>query len=176
MPKTSILKENTLRRAIRSELAKDPLISTNSLQFILDKGGYHISEQYLLKLIHKVTGEIEYEVDNVDLKARLTSTRERTILIINRLMKIAFWEFEYLKQGIMMPNLDQQINAMQTIINMDLALLRAELIGGIYKGKPGGAEDVQQLLADPIVKVQIIGALRAWRVTPSNAAQTEAAQ
>jgi hypothetical protein len=89
----------------------------------------------MLKLVNKVTNEIDYDASNGDLTARPSSTRERVFLIVDRLMKIAFWRFEYLDQGIAMPNLDQQMNAMRTIIDMDLALLRAELVDGIYKAQ-----------------------------------------
>jgi len=176
MPKVPDYKASPIRRAIRSEMAKDPLVSSRQLHAILEKKGFHIGEDFMLKLVHKVTSEIEYDANNTDLIARLSSTRERTILIIDRLMKIAFWEFDYLGQGIAQPSLDHQLSAMRMIIDMDLALLRAELIGGIYTRKTGNTEDVQRLLADPTVKGQIIGALRAWRVSPFHATQNEAAQ
>jgi hypothetical protein len=177
MPKVPDYKAAPIRQAIRSEMAKDPLVTSRQLNANLDKLGYHISEDYMLKLVRKVTNEIEYEADNTDLQARLISTRERVILIIDRLMKIAFWNFEYLELGIGMPDLDQQMNAMRMIIDMDLALLRAELVGGMYKRKQGDADEFRRLLVDPDTKSRISGALRAWKLTaPFNATPHEAAQ
>ena len=102
--------------------------------------------------------------DNTDLVRALSSTRERVILIIERLMKIAFWNFDYLTEGIAQPNLDQQMNAMRMIIDMDLALLRAELIGGIYNRKSADPEMFRTLLVSPDTRTRITGALKAWGI------------
>ena len=132
----------------------------------------------MLKLVHKVTSEIEYDMDNTDLHARLSSTRERVILIIERLMKISFWNFDYLTEGIVQPNLDQQMNAMRMIIDMDLALLRAELIGGIYNRKSVDQQEMfRNLLVNPDTRTRITGALKAWGISMNlNAEPTQAAQ
>ncbi len=158
-------------------MAKDPLISTRQLQRNLEKEQLHADIDYILKLVRKITAEIEYDANNADLRARLTETRERFILIIERLMKIAFWEIDYLRQGIQMPTISEQMGAMQMIMNLDLALLRAEGLGGIYKHQLDSPEMLQSLLLDTDTKGRITGALKAWGISLTlNASPTEAAQ
>jgi hypothetical protein len=177
MPKVDEHKEEILRREIRLELGLNPLVSSRELQSTLERRLNHpVDRHYLLKLVHKVNLQVEYEGSNVELRGRVNQIRERTGAMIQRLLKIAFWKWEYLDDGIPLPSNIESIMAMQTIMKMDIAVLEAEKGNGLFKRTSGETEGLRPMLVNPEVKSRIADAVRAWNLAPTDAAQTETSQ
>jgi hypothetical protein len=139
MPKITLRKENELMRALREEIVVNPMISLLHLQRNLQQRGFTaysgnpLDAIYLSKLIRKLNRQSIQESDNVQIGERLGKTRERFSVIIDRLMKIAFWKPEYLREGIWAPESKDIVKALDTIQKMDLSFLQAELDCGIYE-------------------------------------------
>lgn len=133
MPKITLKNENEIVRAIREEIVVNPMISVSRLRYNLkDRGisGYNgnlLDPVYLGRLVRKIQKRAMSEAERTRIEDRLTNTRERFGVIIDRLMKIAFWKPEYIKEGVWPPDTKEIVKALDTIQKMDLALLQAEM-------------------------------------------------
>src|SRR6266849_8605691 len=142
MPKVDDRKQETLRREIRLELGLNPLISSRELQEKLEHRLNHpVDRHFLLKLIHKINAQVQFEGDHVEVRGRVNQIRERTGAMIERLLKIVFWKWEYLQEGIPLPSNIEVIMAMQIIMKMDIAVLEAERNSGVFKRALGNPEE-----------------------------------
>jgi len=163
MPKVDERKEATLRREIRLELGLNPLISSRELQEKLQRRLNHpVDRHFILKLVHKINVQVQFEGDNIELRGRVNQIRERTGAMIERLLKIAFWQWEYLQDGVSMPSNMEAIMAMQTIMKMDVAIFEAESNSGLFKRTVGNPEEYVRALVNPEAKRVIAGVLKTW--------------
>lgn len=167
MPRVDAAKEAEIKRAIRIAIAKDPLISARRLQQALLKEGFKtyrdapLDIDYVLKLVKKVNAEGAHDIKDSEIESRMTETRERFRVTLERLFKIAFWEWDYLKDGIGMPEVRDQVKALEAIMKMDIALLQAEMDAGIFKRSLGTLEiEKRNAPLTPERKLAIIEAFR----------------
>jgi len=155
MPKINLRNENEIIRAVREEIVVNPMISVSGLrQNLKERGimtynGNPIDPSYLGRLVRKIGRRAMKEADNIKIERRLSKTRERFSVMIDRLMKIAFWKPEYIKDGVFPPQTKDIVRALDTIQKMDLALLQAEMDAGIYK-RHLGTLDVEAVRRQPI--------------------------
>lgn len=155
MPKVTLRNENEIIRAVREEIVVNPMISISRLrQNLKDRGimtfnGNPIDPMYLGRLVRKISRKIVRESDQVRIGERLNNTRERFRVMIDRLMKIAFWKAEYIRDGIWPPDNKDIVKALDTIQKMDLALLQAEMDAGVFE-RHLGSLDVEIARRRPI--------------------------
>ncbi len=166
-------KESEIKREIRMAIAQDPLISVRRLQKrLMERGivtarGGKLDDMYLLKLVKRINAEQAKDVDEAKIADRMAKTQQRFDLVLQRLFKIAFWEWDFLKDGIPMPSPGEQIYALATIGKMDIALLQAEMDAGIYKRKLGVLEvERRNSPLSPERKRAIITAMTGWGIIP----------
>lgn len=136
--------EHKLKLAIRDAIARNPLISVLQLQNALYKSGFHTAEgnplnwHYLAKLVRKLNREKALAVDTQKIQERLAITKESYRLIVQNLWRIIDWQPEYVElYHIWPPKNDERIKAANTLIKLDLAILKAEMDAGIFERKLG---------------------------------------
>jgi hypothetical protein len=163
-------KEATLKIEIRMAIAQDPMISIRRLQKILgDKGfrtyeGNPVHKDYILKLVHRVKEEAVKTLDREQINERIALTRERFNVAFQRLFKIAFWNIDYLGEGIDQPSNAEQIYALNTILKMDLALLQGEMDAGVFDRKLGSIEhQIRNRPLDEETNAMIKDAAKRWQ-------------
>jgi hypothetical protein len=90
------------------------------------------------KLAHKLNREKALAVDHQKIGERLAITKERYRVIIEKLWRIIDYKWEYLERyHEYPPDADQVMKAANTIIKLDLAILKAEMDAGIFERKLG---------------------------------------
>lgn len=136
--------EQRIKLAIRDEIARNPLIATHQLQSRLLKRGFQTTSgnpldwHYLAKLIRKLNREKALAVDSQKIQERLAITKESYRLIIQSLWRIIDWQPEDVEQyHIWPPKNDERIKAANTLIKLNLAILKAEMDAGIFERKLG---------------------------------------
>jgi hypothetical protein len=93
--------EEQVRRAIRDERAKDPLISITKLQEKLERTfGREFRRTYLTKLSDKVGRQALVEIDSTKIEERLAFTRENYRMMREELLKIVYWKPKNAQSGI----------------------------------------------------------------------------
>ena len=146
MPKITLRNENEIIRAVREEIVVNPMISVSLLrQNLKERGimtfnGNPIDPVYLGRLVRKIQRKAMSESDRARISDRLNNTRERFSVMTDRLMKIAFWKPEYIKDGIWPPQTKDIVKALDTIQRMDLALLQAEMDSGVFERHLGSLD------------------------------------
>jgi hypothetical protein len=127
-------REQEIRRAIRDERARDPLITIDSLQKRLkDRFNRDFHRDYLGRLTHKVARQTLVEVDRAKIEERISFTRENYRMMREELMKIVYWKPEDNEVGLPKPLARDRVEAAKAVAMLDLALLKAEIECGIYK-------------------------------------------
>lgn len=163
--------EAHLRETIRDALALDPLMTVRRLQVIVKSNTRRtISDKYLMKLLHKVRREIVIQSDNKKLTARLAEVRERHATLRKQLLRIAYWSpVGSADHGITRPRASEQINAIKTVVQMDLDLLKTELEIGIYEDRRTALEEMlREGLLPQELHEQVVGVFRTWKLGPSS--------
>jgi hypothetical protein len=123
--------EQEIRRVIRDERAKDPLITVARLEQALEKHfNRGFSHQYVSKIADKGAREGLIEADHTKLEQRMQFTRENYRMMRERLLKIIYWKPE---DGGKAPANRDVNEAAKNIVMMDLAILQAEAAAGMYK-------------------------------------------
>lgn len=173
MPKVDFARESEIKRKVRIAIAKDPMISMPRLQAELQKqgitsaNGTFVDRKFLAKMVRKISEEQRRHLDADRVEDRILETRERFNLVTQRLMKIAFWEFDYLREGIPMPTAGEQIAALNSIMKLDLALLSAEMDAGIFRRELGEVGVLHRAVPLPAEKKEeIMRTFAAWGIGP----------
>src|SRR5260370_33030029 len=84
--------EEEIRRIIRDERAKDPLITVSGLEHALEKHfDRGFSHQYVSKIADKVSREGLIEMDHTRIEERMNFTRENYRMMRERLLKVIYW-------------------------------------------------------------------------------------
>lgn len=84
--------EQEIRRAIRDERARDPLITIVSLQEKLEtQFNRTFKRDYLAKLSNKVGRQTLIEMDGTQIEQRMAFTRENYRMIREELLKVVYW-------------------------------------------------------------------------------------
>ena len=168
MPKILKPAEEKITRAIRDAIVIDPLISMRSLQSVLEKKGINVgSREYLSRLVWKITRSLETEVDRQVLSGRIAQIKERQRIVIDRLVRIAFYTDDLRKEGFPPPSYRDQIMALNAIVKLDLAILSAEMDAGIFERHIGKIEIEKRYIPLPQeLKERMIEALKNYGVIP----------
>jgi hypothetical protein len=153
--------EHQLKMAIRDCLARNPLTSVLRLQADLQSRGFKTANgnpldwRYVSKMVHKVSREGAIGMDQQKIQERLLVTKERYRLVVEKLWHIIDYKWEYLEQeGLYPPKTDEMIKAMNTLLKLDLAILKAEMDAGIFERKLGTV-DVNMKRATPLEPEQL---------------------
>jgi hypothetical protein len=136
--------EVQLKLAIRDLVVRNPLISVHQLRRDLaDKGfktndGNPLDWYYVAKVLRKLNREKAMAVDEQKIGERLAITKERYRVIIEKLWRVIDYRSEYLSEYLMSPPSHAEvISAANTIVKLDLAILKAEMDAGIFERKLG---------------------------------------
>lgn len=165
--------EQSIKLAIRDEIGKNPLIATYELQSRLLQRGFKTSSgnpldwYYVSKLIRKLNREKALAVDTQKIQERLATTKESYRLIIRSLWRIIDWQPEYFDQfHIPPPRNEERIKAANTLLKLDLAILKAEMDAGIFERKLGEVDINlhRSIPLPPEMTVKIAEAFVRWGV------------
>jgi hypothetical protein len=169
----TVEQEHQIKLAIRDVVARNPLISVVQLQNALKERGFITANGnaldwvYVSKLVRKLNREKALAVDLQKVNERLAVTKERYRVIIESLWRIVEWKDEYLEKfGLYPPKVSDRIRAANTIINLDLAILKAEMDAGIFDRKLGSVDlNVYRAAPlDPEKAAQIVEAFKRWGI------------
>jgi hypothetical protein len=146
--------EQEIRRKIRDERAKDPLITVIGLQSKPETHFNHtFHRDYVAKLTHKVSRQTLVELDRTRLEERMNFTRENYRMMREALLKVVYWKDE---DGPPRPRMADKVEAAKSVAMLDLALLKAEIETGMFK-KP------IELLAKEVYYEEIrLAIIAAW--------------
>jgi hypothetical protein len=123
--------EEEIRRVVRDERAKDPLISVARLEAALENHFQRgFSHNYVSKIADKVAREGLIEADRTRIEERMNFTRDNYRLMREQLLKIVYWRDGDIGPR---PRAQDKIEAAKNVVMMDLALLSAEVANGMYK-------------------------------------------
>jgi hypothetical protein len=150
--------EEQIRRVIRDERAKDPLITVLGLEHALEKHfNRGFSHQYVSKIADKVAREALIVADRTQIEERMNFTRENYRMMREELLKIVYW-----KDGDAgsRPRVQDRIEAAKNVVILDLALLSAEITNGMYK-KPVDAL-AREFRYDPLPDEVRTVVIAAW--------------
>jgi hypothetical protein len=127
--------EDGIRRVVRGERAKDPLITVSGLEKAPEEHFQRgFSHQYVTKIADKVAREGLIEIDCTQIEQRMNFTRENYRMMRERLLKIIYWEYDPDGPDVERPPLNKDvIEAAKNLVMMDLALSQAEAAAGRYK-------------------------------------------
>lgn len=180
MPKVTETKEYEIRRAIRDAIILDPLISLRKLQDALFEKGYKTAQgnslhiDYVAKLVKKVNSENLWRVVNADKNKRIAEIQERYRLVLDRLLRIAFYTEDLQKDGYPAPSYKDQIAALNAIVKLDAAVLSAEMDMGIFERHIGTLEvEKRYRPLPPEVKTAMLKAFQNLGVLPEPPKQIE---
>ena len=147
--------------AIRDILARNPLSSVVRMQADLKARGFRTADgnpldwRYVSKIVRKVAREGAVAMDQQKIQERLLVTKERYRLVVEKLWHIIDYKWEYLeREGLYPPKTDEIIKAMNTLLKLDLAILKAEMDAGIFERKIGTL-DVNVKRATPLEPEQL---------------------
>jgi hypothetical protein len=165
--------EADLRRTIRDERAKDPLITAGRIKEALEKKYQRgFSYQYVARLVEKVARESMVEIDRAQIEERMAFTRENYRMMREQLLKIVYWTPADHIEGMPKPLAKDRVEAAKSVVQMDLALLQAEAAAGLYK-KPI-AEIAKDIRYDPLpgeVRAVIVAAWERGGMLPKAAVE-----
>jgi hypothetical protein len=96
---------------------------------------------YLSKLVRKLTREKAIAVDLQKVNERIAETKERYRVMIQMLWRIIDYRSEYQNEfHLFFPSNRDRIMAANTLVKLDLAILKAEMDAGIFDRKLGTVE------------------------------------
>ena len=126
--------EEEIRRVVRDERAKDPLITVAGLEKALEEHfGRGFSHQYVSKIADKVAREALVVADRTQIEERMNFTRENYRMMREALLKIVYWNRNTTDKGAPRPLARDVAEAAKNVVMLDLALLKAEIETGMYK-------------------------------------------
>ncbi len=166
-------KEEYLRSMVRDAIGLDPLITIRNLQNIVEYNTKRrISDKYIMRLMHKVQREAVVQSDRTKITERIAGVRLKFEALQKRLTLIAYWNPLYItRHGIHKPKQSEQIQAIKTIAQMDLALLKAEMDVGLFEDKRVALEEMlREGMLPQELHEKIIGVFRTWKLRPATGA------
>jgi hypothetical protein len=84
--------EEEIRRIVRDERAKDPLVTVSGFKAALEEHFERgFSHQYVSKIADKIAREGLIEADRTQIEARMIFTRENYRMVRERMLKIIYW-------------------------------------------------------------------------------------
>ncbi len=171
--KKSPIQEEKIKRAIRDILVVDPLISIAKLQDALFEKGYRSANatvldwRYVQKLRQKVHRATVERADRTKVNERLSQMQEKNRLMMERLMRIVYYSDEMKKEGFTPPTIREQINAINSIVRLDVLVFNSELDGGLFERHLGTIEIEQRSRPlPPELKAVMLKAFVNWGIVP----------
>jgi hypothetical protein len=165
--------EVQLKLAVRDIIVRNPLISGHQLCRDLATKGFRTANgnpldwYYVAKLVRKLNREKALAVDTQKIGERLAITKERYRVIIEKLWRIIDYKWEYLElYQEYPPKTDEVLKAANTIIKLDLAILKAEMDAGIFERKIGTVDInvYRSVPLDPEKAARIAEAFERWGI------------
>lgn len=171
MPKRRQEVEETIKRAIRDTKAIDPLITRDKLLETLEKKfNRTLDHRYVARLTDKVYRQVRLEADHKAVEQRLAEIRETFRIGRAKLMQIIYWtkNDESMKQ----PFAEEVVKAVHALVQLDLAILNAELDAGLYrKNEKEIKEELRYKPLPPEMREQIVIVYRKWGRLPEPVVQ-----
>jgi hypothetical protein len=171
--KKSPIQEEKIKRAIRDILVVDPLISIAKLQDALYEKGYRSANatvldwRYVQKLKHKVHRNTVEQVDRAIVSERLAEMKEKNRLMLERLMRIVYYSDEMKKEGFTPPTIREQINAINSIVRLDVMVFNSELDAGLFERHLGTLDvEIRNKPLSPEMKASMLKAFANWGIVP----------
>lgn len=126
-----------MKSAIRDIVAVNPLVSVMGIQgLVKNNTGYPISKNYAAKLIGKVRKQAVIESDRKKMNERLAEVRERFRVLTQYLSRVQYWKPEYQRDyGMPEPAFKEILSAIKLNSQLELTLLKAESIIGLFENK-----------------------------------------
>jgi hypothetical protein len=167
------IQEDKIKRAIRDILVIDPLISITKMQdALLEKGhktatGNTLDWRYIQKLKLKVHRKTVEDTDRGKVVPRIAEMKERYRLMIDKLLRIIF-AGDDLKS--MPASYKDQINAINSLVKLDVLIFNAELDAGIFERHLGTIEiEKRNKPLPPELKAVMLKAFVNWGIVPPEA-------
>lgn len=156
--------ENHLRRVIRDAVAIDPLISSRSLQAVVEKkAGRFLSLNYVQKLMRKVDGELVMRADPQRVEKKIMYLRERNRVICEELFRMAFPP----ESSIEKPSVMDRRKALEAIARIEATQTKLEMDFGVFERHLGTLDHDHRLKAvDEQTLTDIITTFKAWAMPP----------
>jgi hypothetical protein len=131
--------EELLRKAVRNAIAINPTVSIRRMQKIVEKNvGRAISDKYASKLMHKVKRQAIIESDRSQINVRLAEMKDRFRMSSEQLLRVIYWKREFqLDFGIKQPEWRERNAAIKLLVQLDIALLKAEMMAGVFERNYG---------------------------------------
>ncbi len=171
--KKSPIQEEKIKRAIRDILVVDPLISITKLQDALFEKGYRSANatvldwRYIQKLKKKVHRNNVEQVDRAKVNERLVEMKEKNRLMLERLMRIVYYNDEMKKEGFTPPTIREQISAINSIVRLDVMVFNSELDAGLFERHLGTLEvEMRNKPLEPALKAAMLKAFINWGIVP----------
>ena len=138
--------EEKIKRTIRDAIVIDPLISIEKLRDALyDKGIRTYSNEplhwhYVAKMRDKIHRQAVESVNRQEVTERVAEMKERSRLIYEQLVRIAFYTDEMRKEGMPPPSVRERIQAFREMSRLDVAMFGVEMDAGIFNRHLGTLE------------------------------------
>lgn len=161
--------EEEIRRVVRDERARDPLITVAGLEKALEKHFERgFSHQYVSKIADKVAREALVVADRTQIEQRMNFTRENYRMMREALLKIVYWNRDTADKGAPRPLARDVAEAAKNVVMLDLALLKAEIETGMYK-KPidALAKDIAYQPLPEEIRTVVISSWRRGGLLPA---------
>ena len=165
--------EEKIRRAIRDIVAIDPLISNIRLSDALFDRGFRtannssLDREYIARLRDKIHKRAVHDADNQLLTPRILEFKEKSRLVFDRLVRIAFYTDDLKKEGTKAPTYMEQIVALNSIVKLDLAVFNAELGAKMFEKHIEIIENERRFMPLPDeLKTQMMQAFVNWGLIP----------
>ena len=138
--------EEKIKKAIRDAVVIDPLISILKLRDVLFEKGYRSATdsplhwRYVAKLRSKLHRQAIENVTRQEVAGRVAEMKERSRLIYEQLVRIAFYTDDMRKEGMPSPTPGERIQALREMSKLDIAIFNVEMDAGIFDRRLGTLE------------------------------------
>lgn len=159
--------EERLREEIRIAMAKNPVITVTAMQELLEKKFTRLfSRVYVNRMMHKVAGNAQQEVNMAKIEKRIAQTRATYAIARERLMSILYWNKD---NGLPRPLARDIVEATKNLVMLDIAVMNAEVANGIYKNLDEAAAHRDYSALPEEQRKSIISAFGKWGLLPPGA-------
>jgi len=135
--------------------------------------GRDFHHSYIRKLVGKARNQIMVEVDRAQIEPRLAELRENYRVMREQFLKIVYWKPEDHEDGMPRPLARDRVEAAKSVVMLDLAILNAEAVAGMYK-KPVEAI-AREIRYDPLpdeIQAVIIASWKRGGLLPAAAIES----
>ena len=157
--------EDKIKRAIRDAMAFDPLITQSALiEYLNKKFNHSFDFRYIRRLTDKVMGQAKNEIDRALIEPRLIALRETYRVSREALLRIL--ERARDETGKSKPWDSSTIMAARSLVELDIAVLNAEVANGLYKNLDEAAAKLNYPALPVEQRGTIESTFRKWGILP----------